>query len=477
MENETKALIVVLLIALAVRLPFVLLQSPIEWDSAAYAMNAKFFSGNVIYFEDLRPPLLPVLMAPVSSSEAGMILVNILLAVASVYAAFLFFREISGWKPAVLACMLLSVNYLFVNWSKIIAIESGEILFVFLALYFFLKAAKNSDYLYAAGAASGLAFLYRYPLALVGVVGAAWYFYSVKPWFTQTFKERVILKKQLWGGALACFFVVAPWLAFSWMMFGNPLHSILEASIVFSTDTFMAKELLYYFENAVFLANPIVLLLFVIGLLSRKNLKEGRLLFVAWLLANLVFFQFQGVKEVRYLVPVLPVICFFSVEGAERLIDWTRSKRLKGRGWMIVVLIAIFDLIVFWTSISASTTQSYSLGILDASFYLKQNSPPDSRVYSSGWPITAYYSERRVKGLFAVSTEEEVIAGIPRVDYVLLHQNPYEHPIKKEFLDSRPELEYIGEWGKYSKAWLYKVKDEYKDKKPVFYHPDWDPRF
>lgn len=471
MEKNTAILLLILTLAFLIRVPAINDEIPIGWDSSVYVLNAKFFAGNEIYFEDLRPPLLPFMLTPFSESREMMLFFNMVLSVASILAAYLLIKEISSERTALLTSALLAANALFLQWTARIGIESGSILFSCLVLYFFIKAKKDPRYFYGVGTASALAFLFRYNLGLAGALGGIWFLASLES--KEEFK-KLVTQKHLWGGVLLMIALTSIWFAFNQQMFGNPLWSVQEGFRVFSNDFALFQPGDYYIKNFFLLIDPLTAVFFFVGLLSLKNLQGKKRLLLIWLMVIVIFFQFQGVKEMRYLIPVLPVMLFFSVEGIERVLERVKLKKHDFIVVLVLMIIQLSFIVYFYQFAIDPPYCEKSYGVKEAGLYMK-DLPEGTMIYTNSWPMIAFYSEHYIKGIFVTTEETRVMGDLKRVDYVVFTKPWIEYPIKKEFLDSLEELEYIGEWGTCHKTWVYRVKEEYKEKQEC--ERPWDMHF
>ncbi|MCD6414654.1 MAG: glycosyltransferase family 39 protein [Candidatus Diapherotrites archaeon] len=466
-------LALLLIVAFLVRVTFISLDLIPWWDSLEYASNARFFAGTHIYFSSLRPPLLSFLMIPFHTSLKLMEVSNAFLAVCSLLMAFIFFKEVSDRRTSLLVTAILATNFLFALRSYQISTESGVILFTLLVLYSFVKAAKDKKWFYLSGVSTGLASLFRYPLFLVGIAGLAWYLY----WAPERKNTRRMLA--IWVSTV--FLVTLPWLVCNQIMFGFPIYSMLEGIWVFSQTYPMFQSWNYYLTHIFELANPLILVFSIVGLFSHETLSKKKSLLLVWMLISISFFHLQGVKEIRYLLPVLPMVAFFSIEGMKKV--FSLSKRLRGKEGYLVLAIILANLVYTGMYMEGAYKDRVMRvdGVAIASKVLKSITQKDAIIYTNFWPEVAFYSERHVKGIFTITTKEEFMENLGKADYVLIGKPRFENPdINKEFLDSVEQLEYVGEYGgptDYDKVFVYRVKDRFREKNPVFKNPLWDGKF
>ena len=470
MKKELLAITLILVLSFILKSQFAFLKIPMWWDSCEYALNAKFFAGEKILFLAIRPPLLSLIMAPVSWSENLMKLVNVILSVLSVFMVYVMFKKFDR-TIALLSSLVISTNMVFnyatvasAHLSSVIDPDTGIILFTLLSLYSFMSA-KNKKLVFASGLINGISFLFKYPLIIVSFVGFLWLLYFRKK------KRREYIITWIFG-----FFVaLLPWLIYNLIEFGNPFFSIISGAATFITDKVFSQAWYYYFQNAFYFMNPILIPFFFIGLLNRKSLKDkNRLLLISFLIVFFTIFQLQSTKDVRYLLPILPMCLFISIEGVKKVF---REK------------IPIMILILFIISTNAfslyklSTTlveenKEHPVGDYYAGLYLR-NVDTSAVIYTTNWPTIAYYSGHHVKAILPISSTNDFLKNLPYVDYVVFGNPGHKHPfLSNDFLDSLDQLEFIGKFGDekwFRDVYIYKVKERYRIKDMERLKPLWNP--
>ncbi len=469
MKKELLAITLILVLSFILKSQFAFLKIPMWWDSCEFALNAKFFAGEKILFLAIRPPLLSLIMAPVSWSENLMKLVNVILSVLSVFMVYVIFRKFDR-TIALLSSLIISTNMVFnyatvasAHLSSVIDPDTGIILFTLLSLYSFMNA-KNKKLVFASGLINGISFLFKYPLIIVSFVGFLWLLYFRK--------EKRIETLFLWtSGFLVS---IAPWLAYNFILFGNPLFSIISKALVFIHDKrFFSQSWFYYFENAFYFANPITIIFFFIGIVNKNNIRDkNRLLLLSFLFVFFLTFQIQMIKDVRYIIPILPVFVFFSIEGIKKI-----SKKNKFPLFTIVLLVATLNIISL-NSLNCKLVKEnieHPVGDYYAGLYLR-NADPSAVIYTTNWPTIAYYSGHHVK---MILDKDSFLKNLPYVDYVVFGNPGHKHPfLSKEFLDSLDQLEFIGKFGDekwFRDVYIYKVKERYRIKDIERLKPLWNP--
>ncbi|MFB6147620.1 MAG: glycosyltransferase family 39 protein, partial [Candidatus Nanohaloarchaea archaeon] len=143
--------------------------TPLTWDSSVYLAMGKwiFSSGEFGFWENLRPPLLPLLLGTLW--KAGVPyhgyyrLLSTAVSTAGLATVYYASRDLFGSREALVATALLASShaYIFFTVDPLTGIPAS--ILVFLGLYL----ATDDRYL-AGGIVLGTAFLTRFPAALAG---------------------------------------------------------------------------------------------------------------------------------------------------------------------------------------------------------------------------------------------------------------------------------------------------------------------
>ncbi|HKM51076.1 MAG TPA: glycosyltransferase family 39 protein [Candidatus Bathyarchaeia archaeon] len=333
-----------LLTVLAVKIWLSLQYRMSIWDAYAYLANAQGFlmgrSPNDPYhfFELLRPPLLPCIIALVWTvtgiSYNAAALIQPIFTVASAFVFFLLLKEMFGLKPAFIGSMLLLVAPEIFFWTNQILVHA-EVLFFMIIAYYFLWRGVNGKGRYSlqlAGGAVALATLARYTIVLFVPV----FILLLLPVLVVSYRNQ---RRYSWidvgGMALVFLLVWMPWLAWNYMYTLNPLESVLAGAQFISGS---AEPWYFYIANMSALLTIPGCILLLFGLIDGKTIRDkARLFLLLWLV---VFFAFSSLiqhKEIRYILDYAPPLVAFATLGVCKIIGRLPSKT-KILGWILVVL-------------------------------------------------------------------------------------------------------------------------------------------
>lgn len=324
-------------------------QPPI-WDASIYiGMGERLFSeGSFGIWESFRPLMLPVILGALWKIGVPMIgvpyLLSTLAASAGLAAVYFLLKKIFTKNIAIYTTGIVASTSLFYGYTHMILTGIPASFLVFGAAYL----AYQRDHLFAGGLNS-LAFLTRFPAAIVGPGLAGYVFLrDVKDDFWKAFKNAFYY-------TLGFFAAATPFFLFNQYLYGNFLKPIMGgASVPIQANPEKYFFGLYYLREAIF-ANPL-LMLFPVGLgmvLYKRNWKYGS--FAAALFALYGFFTVYQHKEPRFLLLFLPLMAVFAAKGLELVEEevvsrFDFSSETFMRAFVVVVLIL--------TSISFSVTYS-----------------------------------------------------------------------------------------------------------------------
>ncbi|NPA77002.1 MAG: hypothetical protein GXN93_04605 [Candidatus Diapherotrites archaeon] len=259
------------------------------WDFCAYKLSGDYLLGiSHRYFEMFRPPAMPILLASLGT-VGYFVLAEVLLAVA----AILFARRFS-FNPIIFYFLVqapAAAVFSVTEGSEVLALAFGLLT---LALY-------DSP---LAGIFLGLAFLTRYSMVLYALplLYLAWRHYRSQP--------RLLIYQ-----AFAFLLVLAPWLAYNYVHFGNPLASMLDFTFLNGP----AREYMWHWPDLSFLFVLIPTILLAIPT-SRRH-------WVWWGFAAIILLVYlvTPFRAVRYVVPALP---FLAIPATENLQTSSARKQL-----------------------------------------------------------------------------------------------------------------------------------------------------
>ncbi len=398
----------------------------ILWDATVYIMNARWFIGEQVFWEILRAPLLPFLISPLTlfgASPKAYVTFSVLISILSIIVTYFVAREFFGEKAGVLSALIIAVVPLHIFWSPQVYTEILGSLFVLGCVYFlwkFDKSENNNKFLYLCGLMAGFSFLSRY---ILGIMLPVIFIFLL-------LRKKLTIKN---GLIILIFFsiVVIPWFAYNYSIFEDPMHSIREG-IRWKGQGVMPYA---YYLTELPAAMSFAFLVVAFGFFySLKHLKNPKIqLLLITFITFFVFITIDTHKEIRYFLPMFPVIIIFSSYFIEK-IDF------KKFGWIVFAIVAITGV---FTLISVPNTYSSCYGIIEASQDL------DGIVASVYWPQTAYYGNVSVRAMPADKSELDDFVRRYYISYVLISSTPafpdyandFEYFDGLEYLELKKEVE------------------------------------
>lgn len=321
-----------------------------EWDEYVYLLNAKHFNGESIYFENIRPPILPLIISVFQTIKLEFLTPYILFTLLIVI-LYLFSKD----KNSVLIFLTFPIVLIY---SQKFMTSLPATLLALVSILLLKQYVKNKEnkYLYASFFLAGLTTLTRYPMGLTYLIILILYFFFAK-------------KKEYKHLIIAQLFFIIPILL--WVIFAG-LESFYYAFHWANRDA----NPMHYLINAPIIIGPCLLLL---PFLFNYKYKKKHLWFLVPLIVYLTFFQIFSNKENRYFIPALP---FFAL---------LLSKTVKMKKELFTLVIVLFFLISLYTSYYYFSTFCDNTNSLNKlSDYFKNHSKVI--ILSNFWPICSYYT-------------------------------------------------------------------------------------
>jgi hypothetical protein len=341
-------LLVLLIVVLNLKIWFAFQYRIGIWDGYSYLLNARRFLYGYdpyIFFEILRPPLVPYLINLAWSVTGENIYIAEVLqpifAIAGAGVLYSLLKRMFGYKPAFIASLyLLSIPELFVS-TNLILVHGEGLFFVTASVYFLWRAIKGETEFYpAATGALALATLARYTsLAFViffALVLGAHYWKPLKSFFLRHKTDKI--QSYLWIKVALLVFVACwiPWLVWNAANVGGDPFASLKAALLASTPT--DTQWYFYIVNLpVFLGIPASALL-IIGLIDKKNFRDkARLMLLLWIGVFLILHSAISDRQTRFYIEWAPPLAAFVALGVSRLEERLPSKA-KILGWMLIAI-------------------------------------------------------------------------------------------------------------------------------------------
>jgi hypothetical protein len=292
---------------------------PLIWDSNVYTGMGKviFSGGKYGLWESFRPVAMPMVSGflwflgiPMRNFPR---LVAVLFAVTTLAVFYRFAKDRIGREKALTGLLLLGSAFIFVKWSNhfLTGIPASALILVSIYLVY----RKN---FYIAGLTSSLAFLTRFPAAIIGPAVMLFLIYKL-------YRDREVknfLEKYSYyaGGVLT---LAVPFLIFNQVMYADPFHPLISGALVpaGNPDSYLFG-LWYLIESlgGFYLVLAASLILAPVGMYSAlENDTEKHLLPAVVLVLLYGFFSMYPHKELRFLLIMLPLIAYFASAGVHFL--------------------------------------------------------------------------------------------------------------------------------------------------------------
>lgn len=320
LENREAALVLGLFAVAELSIIAHIWNKPLIWDTAIYlAMGKYLFTGGAIgLWEVFRPPLLPVLagrlwkagMPPVGFTR----FVAFTISFTGLAGIYWMVRDLYSKQEAYITVGLIAGTFTYFWWSNALLTGIPASILVFTSLYL----AHKQRYLIA-GLVGGLAFLTRFPSAVLGPAAVAFIAYS----YYRKDDYRAMIRNA--GLYTAGFFLVAtPYLAAMQYFYGSFLEPFVSGIAVPASNADKYLAGFYYLYNGI-KTNPLLL-----GVLPGiyYAVKERQTEVYGFLFAFVALYGFFSVfphKEVRFILLFLPIMALFAARGYSRHLNNYRS--------------------------------------------------------------------------------------------------------------------------------------------------------
>ncbi|PIU61530.1 hypothetical protein COS83_04030 [archaeon CG07_land_8_20_14_0_80_38_8] len=383
-----------IIVALLISAIILTLHPLMEWDEYVYLLNAKYFAGQNIYFENIRPPIIPVILSFFYkfNIEQAIIAAPIILSIIYLITSYVLFSKfLKNRRISALLFILASPVFIFYFGKFMTSIPAG--IFLNIAVIFMKNYTENqkNHELYLCFLSTSLAFLTRYPMGLTYPIILALYFIFAK---NKNLKQLII--SQL--------FFFAPMLV--WINYAG-LESFYYALLWANHEV----NALYYLYNAPLIIGAGILLLPF--LLKYKFRKED-----AWqiipLITIILFFQLFPNKNARFLIPILPflgIILMKNVKIPEKYLN---------------ILLTIFFITSLICAVNYCNSLCNNSGNLEE---LRQyfSNQTGVTILSNFWPICSYYTNNTCYALLEPLETLNDRINYTNASYIIISTN-YDYP-------------------------------------------------
>ncbi len=263
-------------------IPFLIIQlfhiSHIAWDTTAYIFGGKWFCGNQIYFEFIRPPLPSFLNCVFGAGDYAMLITTAFAAIIYFISMVLIF---SRHKNKLNQFIFALVVFLFptILFASNYGSDLPALAFLCLA-YAVLSPWKK-------GIAFALATLSRYNFLVFIVV------------FIFELRKK---PKDIGKFILPILVIWLPWMVYNYLFTGNPIFSIYESSFL----NVQMKGIIAPFNTDQLLVIASFAVLLIWAKLKDKQVHPLDITGVI----GAVMFALSGIKEMRFMNMLVPGVAF-----------------------------------------------------------------------------------------------------------------------------------------------------------------------
>ncbi len=356
---------------------------PYEWDEVVYIMNAKYFSGNDIYYEDVRPPLFPLFLSLFVESYF-LVFIPSFIALLVVITTYFTAKKMYNDNVAVLSSIIL-MTPLFLLYSNNLYTEIFSSLFVLISslFVFIFDKYKKNYYIYISFLSASLAFLIRYVSGIIFIIPLS---YLIIKYRSGKAKLSVL------AISIATYLVpLSIYIAFNFSRSGDAFSTLYYA--FYWPFVAMPEHAMYYFFNLFELLGFSIVFIIFCAFYYAKTLKNNKESVFAdfrikiLLITIVVFILFLSAfphKELRYFIVLIPTISILVSSFAYL------EKRFLRLFIVLSIVVLALNISLAQTSQKVVCTKN---SFMEMGEYLKGD--VKSTVMSMFWPETSYYSDMR----------------------------------------------------------------------------------
>ncbi len=320
-------------------------------------------------------------------------------------AAHLSFRYFGNFRNAVIVAVLCILEW-HLAWSAVSGMEIS--LFIFLSLLFLLLIHRNSPP-YLMGLIAGLAFLVRPEMSLLIALYGIKILLENRKNLTKLFSTAAIF-------SVVVLVIISPWMIFNFKYSGRPFPSTISSKFMQYGYPISIWNSLRYLWNVFlyFLNGPMMLLIPGIGFMIYITLRQRKtaLYFpIAWAFILILVYSVALpaiYHHGRYLMPLIPVLAIFGIEGLTLLFEkYQLHRRLQNIVWIAIAGMVL----ALW--INGASTFALQVKLLnenhgDVAYWLDNNIPKDAVIATHDIGIIGYFTQRRVIDLAGLVTPEVI---------------------------------------------------------------------
>lgn len=313
MDNREAVLLLGLFAVTELSIILHIWNKPLIWDTAIYlAMGKHLFSGGAYgLWEVFRPPVLPVIagitwklgIPPVGYTR----LLAFTISISGLAGIYWMVKDLYSKTEAYLTAGLVAGTFVYFNWTSSFLTGIPASMLVFTSIYL----VHREKYLLA-GLVGGLAFLTRFPAAVIGPALVAFITYR---YYVEGDYRKIVENSALYTAGF--FLVAVPYLAAMQYFYGSFLEPFVSGIAVPASNADKYLAGMYYLFHAV-KNNPLIIGIIPGLYYAIKERQIETYGFLAVLIALYGFFTVFPHKEVRFVLLFLPLIALFAARGYSR---------------------------------------------------------------------------------------------------------------------------------------------------------------
>lgn len=380
------------------KIQLLLLHHDIRWDEAVYLTMGKYLlsAGEIGFWESLRPPLWPALLAVYQAIGDPVLLGEITNAILGALGATLLYltlkKHVNAYLATAAALLLLFSNIWFWHSSQLLTGVASATLII----ASFYAYSKQRPLL--AGVLAAAAFLTRFPAGmgfaalLVAECIHAWP--NKKEYFTQK-KLPTNATKLVLGFAAP----VLAWMTINSFVYSDfgvqaPIQPLLTGSgnVFFMNVWLHETSLLFYFTHLLWWLPVTALAVFGIT----KSLKNPALTAYAVLAAlSLGFFTILPNNQWRFALLILPGVLVLTALGAQKLSE--KNQKLQ-QFITLAIIINLGALVIH--DINLLNDRGPQPSAIEEDYYrFLENHPVNGTIYVSD-PVVAWYAPNKATPIY-----------------------------------------------------------------------------
>jgi 4-amino-4-deoxy-L-arabinose transferase-like glycosyltransferase len=351
------ALVLIVFLCLLLQMLYAFLDRAPDSDEAAHMQVAKSIVATGLPYESLQernlclthPPTICYLVAAFFLLFGeGLFAARMLSTIWSVIILIVVYRigsESNHRRSALLATFILAINPAFLYYSHSAYMEITQVFFLLLSFYFLFRVEKQDrlKYYWLSGLFLGLSLITKYSSLVLFV-----YFIF---WLLLLHRSAFFLRKETFAFILPVAACLAAWFAYGYVLDREEfLYRLLWwfQGLKENPYSWRGVSHLTYLKELIGVVTPGFLLIVLYSLFTwvrsiRKNFKPGLINFLPlYFFLYLVFIFSLPSQDIKYIVPLLPVLAIFI--SSQRMPDLKLRFSAKGIVVVLLLFVLLFSL-------------------------------------------------------------------------------------------------------------------------------------